>query len=159
MTERLEGTGNGCQHGLQAGALGFGDFVRKVDRAGQFFKNRGQRRPQGPDFVRKAAAEIGQRGARRRGRLRFDKIGDGRRRVQIHLAVEKRAAGELAGLRHARAARQQRAHDLARDDRRTVRLQFECVFARVAVRGGKKQREPAIDPAPRFADDGCVRRA
>jgi hypothetical protein len=60
--------------------------------------------------------------------------------MQIQLAVEKGAPRELARFGQPRATGEQRADDLARDDRRAVDLQFQNCLPGIAVRRRERDR-------------------
>ena len=135
-----------------------GHFVGKVDCGRELLEQPCQLGAQRAHLAGQAAAEVRQRGPHGGARLGVDDVGHGGRRVEVHLAVEERAPRELARLREPRAAGQERAHDLARTDGRTVDVQLEHLLAGVAARSGKRNREAPVDGVAALVHDGRVRR-
>jgi hypothetical protein len=80
------------------------------------------------------------RAARAAERLGVDDVGDRRRGVQFHLAVEEGSPRELARLGEAGSAGEHGPNDLACEHRRTVNLQLQQIFAGVALRRREEQR-------------------
>jgi hypothetical protein len=114
----------------------------------------------------RAGLDLGREGAGQRtagragGRLGagVDQVGHRLGLGQVELVVEEGALGELAGLGQAQAGQArlagvgalQRRLQAARQQqlqhhRAAVGLQFQHVFAGVAVRRGKVQRQPVVD--------------
>ena len=78
----------------------------------------------------------------------INQIGHSLRLSQVHSAVHECAAGEFAGLGHAKpeitALLKAGAHDEAQKHGTAVRLNFEDGLARVAVGSGKEQHDCAV---------------
>ena len=145
---RLQALQLPCRVGLfQKVDLFFGKVERRLDQHAQM----DQRIAQRVDLLGECARKRTPRTARRRFGARVDQVCNRLGLRQIDLVVEERALGELARLGQAQL-RQRRLCKLhaARDEqlqnhRPAVRLQLQHVFARVAVRPRKEQRQPAID--------------
>ena len=66
-------------------------------------------------------------------RLRLDQVADRFCLRQINAAIEKRAHGELARLGQSGTLGERNLHDVAQDDRRPVRRDFDNVIGGVGV--------------------------
>lgn len=72
--------------------------------------------------------------------LGLDHVRDRLCLAEVELPREKRPPREFAGLSLPHPGRQAREHDVARDHRRAVDVQFHDVLAGVAGRGDEQQR-------------------
>jgi hypothetical protein len=94
----------------------------------------------------------------RGARLGLDDVGDRLGGAQVELAVEERAAGELAGTRGPRAGVQQRPQRFARDDRTAMDVQLDDVLTGDGARRVHRDREAAIDDRAVDVENLTVRR-
>ena len=127
-------------------AVGLGDLVGEVDCGREFLEHLGQR----------AAQLLEPRSAR--APPRFASAARAAARVSASMTSATAAAAcrsifplrkarrvNSPGVRESRSAGQQRAHDFARDDRRAVNVKLEHIFAGIAVRRRKEDREPFVE--------------
>ena len=86
--------------------------------------------------------------------FRGDEVGDGFGLGEVETAVEEGALREFAGTSLAAARFNERPHDLALDELRTVNVEFHRVLAGVGAGASKDESEP-------FVEDGalCVAKA
>ena len=77
--------------------------------------------------------------------LRVDQIAHRLGLRQIDASVEKRAHGELPGLRQSRSGRHAKLHDMPQHHRRSMRRNLNNVVGRVRVRLGKVSDDDFVD--------------
>ena len=91
------------------------------------------------------SVEARQGGVGRAVGLGVDEVDDGLRLAIVHAPVEKRALGELAAPRKARARRKAGLEDAARGDRAAVALELDDVLACVAAGRTKRKHDRLVD--------------
>ena len=133
-------------------------LLGEVDRVAQERLDLHQRLAQRREPPRETALELLQRGAGLGRRHGVDEIAHGLRLHQVELAVQHRAAGELARRGGTRARGMERGEQPRGREQAAVAGELDEVVAGVAVRPGKDGVEPTIDRRARRVAEGGEQR-
>ena len=96
-------------------------------------------------FAATASGQTLKRGIRRARRLRIDEIKDGFGLLVVELPVEKGALCKFTAMRQTSPSGKARLQDAPRRNRTPVALEFNDIFAGVAVGGFEEKDDPLID--------------